>query len=177
MKTYREVEQRNPRVWNGLVMGPWFHGGWARSDGDRLGDASFGGKQSLWYRENVELPFFEHHLKGARAPDIAEATVFETGANRWRRFEHWPPRELRLAALYAREGGRLAFEPPAASEGDMGDISDAWLSDPARPVPFSEDVALGMTREYMTDDQRFAARRPDVLVYQTEPLEIGRAHV
>ncbi len=166
LKTYREVEQRNPDVWNALVMGPWFHGGWARSDGERLGHASFGGKQSPWYRENVELPFFEHHLKGAPAPDIAEATVFETGANRWRRFEHWPPRETELVALYARADGRLASEAPDDAE----DASDAWLSDPARPVPSSEDVAIGMTREYMTDDQRFAARRPDVLVYQSEPL-------
>jgi hypothetical protein len=165
LKIYREVEQRNPDVWNGLVMGPWFHGGWARGDGDRLGHASFGGKQSLWYRENVELPFFEHHLRDAPDPDLAEATVFETGANRWRRFERWPPREVELRALYAREDAKLAFEAPAAA-----DASDAWLSDPARPVPFTEAVAIGMTREYMTDDQRFAARRPDVLVYQTEPL-------
>lgn len=165
LKIYREVEQRNPGVWNALVMGPWSHGGWARSDGDRLGHASFGEKQSVWYREHVELPFFEHHLKGAPAPDLAEATVFETGANRWRRFAHWPPRESELRALYLRESGSLEWEAPLLAEG-----SDAYVSDPARPVPFSEDLALGMTREYMTDDQRFAARRPDVLVYQTEPL-------
>ncbi len=165
LKTYREVEQRNPLVWNGLVMGPWFHGGWARGDGDLLGHASFGGKQSIWYRENVEFPFFEHHLKGASAPDLAEATVFETGANRWRRFEHWPPREVQLRALYPREHGGLAFDAP-----DDADASDSYVSDPARPAPFTEDVAIGMTREYMTDDQRFAARRPDVLVYQTGPL-------
>ncbi|NOT32487.1 MAG: CocE/NonD family hydrolase [Planctomycetes bacterium] len=165
LKIYREVEQRNPGVWNALVMGPWSHGGWARGDGDRLGHASFGEKQSVWYREHVELPFFEHHLKGAPALDLAEATVFETGVNRWRRFAHWPPREAELRALYPREGGRLAWEAPLLAE-----ASDAYVSDPARPVPFSEDVALGMTREYMTDDQRFAARRPDVLVYQTEPF-------
>ncbi len=165
LKIYREVEQRNPGVWNALVMGPWSHGGWARDDGDRLGHAWFGDKTSLWYREHVELPFFEHHLKGAPAPDIAEATVFETGANRWRRFEHWPPRATELRALYLRESGGLAWEPSPADE-----ASDAYVSDPARPVPFSEDVSLRMTREYMTDDQRFAARRPDVLVYQTEPL-------
>jgi hypothetical protein len=165
LKIYGEVEQRNPGVWNGLVMGPWFHGGWARSDGERLGHAHFGGKQSAWYRDHVEFPFFEHHLKGVGAPELSEATVFETGANRWRRFERWPPRATRLRALYARAGGRLAFEPPPEAEG-----SDAYVSDPARPVPFTEDVAIGMTREYMTDDQRFAARRADVLVYQTEPL-------
>src|SRR5262249_12293877 len=104
--------------------------------------------------------------KGAADPGLAEANVFETGANRWRRFEHWPPRGLELRALYVREGDALAWQPPT----DAADASDAWVSDPSRPVPFSEAVATGMTREYMTDDQRFAARRPDVLVYQTEPL-------
>ncbi|HEX6882257.1 MAG TPA: CocE/NonD family hydrolase [Planctomycetota bacterium] len=166
LKIYRETEQRNPGVWNGLVMGPWAHGGWARGDGDRLGHAFFGEKQSLWYRENVEFPFFEHHLRGAPDPGLAEATVFETGANVWRRFERWPPREAGLRALYLREGRGLGWSAPTAGD----DASDAYLSDPNRPVPFTEDVALGMTREYMTDDQRFAARRPDVLVYQTEPL-------
>ena len=165
LKIYREVEQRNPGVWNGLVMGPWFHGGWARSDGDRLGDTSFGDKQSPWYRENVEFPFFEHHLKGAPDPGLPEATVFETGTNRWRRFEHWPPREMRLRPLFAREGGGLAWEAPTEEDG-----ADSWISDPARPVPFTETIAIGMTREYMAEDQRFAARRPDVLVYRTEPL-------
>jgi len=165
LATYREVEQHNPKVWNALVMGPWFHGGWARSDGDRLGHAYFGGKQSVWYRENVEFPFFEHNLKGASAPDLPEATVFETGTNQWRRFEHWPPREVELRPLYTHGGGALSFEKP--SEADAG---DSYVSDPAKPVPFIEEIAKGMTREYMTADQRFAARRPDVLTYRTEPL-------
>ncbi len=165
LKIYRAVEQANPGVSNALVMGPWAHGGWARSDGDRLGNVSFGGKQSVWYREQVEFPFFEHRLKGALDPKIAEATVFETGANRWRTFDHWPPSGLSEKSLYVREGGALAWEPPSAVA-----AFDAFVSDPAKPVPFTEDVDIGMTREYMTDDQRFAARRPDVLVYRTEPL-------
>ncbi len=164
LKIYRAVEQANPGVFNALVMGPWSHGGWARSDGDRLGNVHFGAKQSLWYREEVELPFFEHHLKDEAKPEIAEATVFETGANRWRSFQQWPPKEAREKALYIKEGGKLGWDEPA------GKGFDAFVSDPAKPVPFTEDVDIGMTNEYMTDDQRFASRRPDVLVYQTEPL-------
>jgi hypothetical protein len=162
---YRAIEAANPGVENVLVEGPWFHGGWARSDGDHLGNVSFGGKQSVWYRDEVELPFFEHHLKDGPDPKLAEATVFETGANRWRSFDAWPPKGVSERALYLRAGGGLAFEPPSETG-----AADAFVSDPAKPVPFTEDVAIGMTREYMTDDQRFAARRPDVLVYQTEPL-------
>jgi putative CocE/NonD family hydrolase len=165
LKIYRAIEQANPGVSNALVQGPWFHGGWARSDGDRLGNVSFGGKQSVWYRDEVEFPFFEHHLKGAPDPKLAEATIFETGANRWRTFDQWPPKGTSERSLYLRVDGVLAWEPP-----EDASASDAFVSDPAKPVPFTEDVAIGMTREYMTDDQRFAARRPDVLVYQTEPL-------
>lgn len=164
LKIYREVEQRNPGVWNGLVMGPWAHGGWARGDGDRLGHQFFGAKQSLWYRENVEFPFFEQHLRGGADAKLAEATVFDTGTNEWKRHEHWPPRNVELLPIFAREGFTLAFEPPRDGGGD------AWVSDPAKPVPFTSDIAIGMTREYMSEDQRFAARRPDVLTYLTEPL-------
>jgi putative CocE/NonD family hydrolase len=175
LKIYREVERKNPGVFNALVMGPWSHGGWARTDGDRLGNVEFGGKQSLWYRSEVEFPFFEHWLKDAPARELAEATVFETGANRWRSFERWPPAETAERVLYARASGALAWDAPIDDAGDeagaeAGEGSDAFVSDPAHPVPYTEDVAIGMTKEYMTDDQRFAARRPDVLVYQTEPL-------
>ncbi|TAH37065.1 MAG: CocE/NonD family hydrolase [Planctomycetota bacterium] len=165
LKIYREVEQRNPDIFNVLVMGPWSHGGWARGDGDRLGNVSFGAKNSLWYREQVELPFFEHFLKDAPAKPPAEATVFETGVNRWRMFLQWPPAEAAEKALYLAAEGGLSWTAPADSGG-----FDQYISDPARPVPFTEDISTGMTREYMTDDQRFAARRPDVLVYQTGPL-------
>jgi len=164
LKIYSEVEQRNPGVWNGIVMGPWAHGGWARGDGDRLGHQYFGGKQSLWYRENVEFPFFEQHLRGAGDARLPEATVFDTGSNAWKQHEHWPPRATELRPIFAHEGFSLAFEPPRAEGGD------AWVSDPAKPVPFTTEIAIGMTREYMTEDQRFAARRPDVLTYMTEPL-------
>ena len=163
---YRSVEAKNPGIFNALVMGPWAHGGWSRSPGDSLGLAWFDGKQSEFYREQIELPFFEHWLRDGPAPEIAEANVFETGANRWRSFDAWPPRGSRTEDLHLLAGGRLSFEAPSAD--DEG--RDTFISDPARPVPYSEKITKGMSREYMTDDQRFAARRPDVLTYRSEPL-------
>jgi len=167
LQIYRSVEEKNAGVFNILVMGPWPHGGWARSEGDGLGNVRFGARTAVFYRESIELPFFEYFLKGKGEPEFPEAYVFETGSNRWRTFEHWPPVELESRSLHLRAGGGLSFDPV---QGD-GDAWDEYLSDPAKPVPFTQDIAIGMTREYMTDDQRFAGRRPDVLAYQTEVLE------
>lgn len=166
LKIYRAVERNNPSIFNALVMGPWYHGGWNRSDGDALGNVRFGFKTSEYYRENIEFPFFNYHLKGKGELRLPEASVFETGANRWRSFDHWPPKEQREKNLYCAANGALVFAAPT----EAGEAFDEYISDPAKPVPFTEDTATGMTREYMTDDQRFAARRTDVLVYQTDVL-------
>jgi hypothetical protein len=168
LKIYRSVEEKNSEVQNVLVMGPWPHGGWARRDGDRLGKAWFGGRTSLHYRSQIEFPFFNCHLKDECGEPLPEATVFETGVNRWRKFNEWPPAGLALRSLYLLGGGRIGFEPSASAAGDAP--YDEYVSDPAKPVPYTEAVSIGMTKEYMTDDQRFASRRPDVLAYQTEPL-------
>jgi uncharacterized protein len=147
------------------VVGPWPHGGWSGGDGERLGAISFGSKTAAFYRAEIEFPFFERHLKDQRSPALAEATVFETGANVWRTFDAWPPRESQPRQLYLREAFRLEFAAPATSP-----AFDEYVSDPARPVPFTEKITPHMTTEYMVEDQRFAARRPDVLVYQTGTL-------
>jgi len=164
LETYRAVERNGPKGSNILVMGPWVHGGWARGPGDGLGAVRFDAPTSEHYREKIELPFFEHHLRGKSDPKLPEATVFETGRNVWRSHAVWPPRNATPKTLYFHEGGRLRFDPAA----EVG--FDEYMSDPARPVPFIEDVAIGMTKEYMIADQRFASRRPDVLVYQTDVL-------
>jgi putative CocE/NonD family hydrolase len=166
LNVYRFTEQQSPGARNSIVMGPWYHGGWSRSDGSSLGDVTFGSKTAEFYRERIELPFFSAHLKGRGEASLPEAYVFETGTNVWRRHETWPPRDLAQRALYFHENGRLAFDPPA----DAGDAFDEFVSDPARPVPYIANIAIGMTREYMVDDQRFASRRPDVLVYRTDVL-------
>jgi putative CocE/NonD family hydrolase len=165
---FRAVEKLNPGITNNmLVMGPWFHGGWSRVEGDHLGNVSFYARTSEFYRTNIELPFLNHFLKGATNFHLPKAYVFETGTAQWRRYDSWPPKNARPQSLYFQAGGTLSFQPPAGGTNEF----DEYLSDPAKPVPFIANTAIGMTREHMIDDQRFAASRPDVLVYKTEVLE------
>jgi putative CocE/NonD family hydrolase len=166
LKIYQAVEERNPGIFNMLVMGPWFHGGWDRSWGEKVGNIHFGSRTSEFYRQNIELPFFNHFLKGKGKLDLPEATVFDTGANRWHSFDVWPPPHCKTQSLYFSPGGRLSFDPPAVED----DAYDEYISDPQKPVPVTLAVTTDIPKAYMTDDQRFAARRPDVLAYQTEPL-------
>jgi len=165
LHTYQSANAQSPDGDVKLVMGPWFHGGWARGDGDHLGNVWFNGKQSIFYREKIEFPFFEHHLKGTPDPQLPEAYVFETGTNEWKRYDAWPPKQATPAALHLGPSGQLSFTKPAA-----GAEFDEYVSDPAKPVPYINGTEFGMTREHMTDDQRQASRRTDVLVYQTPPL-------
>jgi putative CocE/NonD family hydrolase len=167
LKTYQAIEKKNPGIFNVLVMGPWQHGGWSRIGGEKLGNIHFGSKTASFYQKDIELPFFEHFLRGTPGHRLPEAYLFETGGNRWRQFDRWPPANLQKKRLYFRAGNSLSYEAPK----EEGEIFDEFISDPARPVPFTEAIATGMTTEYMTDDQRFAGRRPDVLVYQTEVLK------
>ncbi len=166
LQCYRTIETSTPGATNTIVMGPWFHGQWARDPGEKMGNASFDAKTGDFYREQIIFPFFEYHLNGKADPKLPEAMVFQTGVNQWRKHDAWPPKSAQPKALYLQAEGKLAMDAPSAG----GPEFDEYVSDPAHPVPFIENVNVGMTREYMTDDQRFASRRPDVLVYQTEPL-------
>ncbi|GLH67704.1 CocE/NonD family hydrolase [Geothrix edaphica] len=165
LQVFKTLGRQSPATDSRLVMGPWFHGGWERSKGDHLGPVQFGADTSSWFQTEVLFHFFMQHLKEAKAPALAKATVFETGANRWRQLEAWPPKQAREAKLYLQPEGGLSLAPPAPGGG-----ADSFSSDPAKPVPFTEQVAIGMPKDYMVADQRFAGRRPDVLVFQTEPL-------
>jgi putative CocE/NonD family hydrolase len=166
LATYRAVEKQNPGAYNRLVIGPWAHGGWSYGNGDHLGNVNFHAKTSAFYREHIELPFLKHFLKGEKF-DLPEALVFETGTDQWRQYDQWPPKASVEKSLYFHAGGKLSFEPPTANEAEF----DEYTSDPAKPVPYIPNIAIGMTREHMLDDQRFASTRPDVLTFRTEVLE------
>ena len=164
--TYQSIEQNNPGINNALVIGPWIHGGWARTDGSFLGNVSFGSKTSMYYRDSIELPFFNYYLKDKGLLHLPEATMFMTGKNEWKKFAQWPPANLETRKLYFHSNNRLTFDPPQSSESSF----DEFVSDPSRPIPYTEDIVFDMTKEYMTDDQRFTARRPDVVLYETNIL-------
>lgn len=165
--TYHAIKRNGTGAYNGIVIGPWQHGGWARSDGMALGRVNFGTNTSDYYRKNIEFPFFEHFLKGVPDQDLAEARVFETGSNVWRRYASWPPQGVQNKALYLAPNGKLDWTASDSKESAY----DEYVSDPKKPVPYVGYPTTGMSKEYMVSDQRFAATRPDVLVYRSEPLE------
>ena len=173
---YKAIEKKNSSDhFNKLVMGPWYHGQWSSTDGTHLGNVQFGSNTSYWYQNNVEIPFFNYFLKGkGDLSQLTEATVFFSGANEWRHLPQWPPAEKEDKPVYLQANGKLSWDKPTplSTRGEgLGARYDEYVSDPAHPVPYTEDVHFSRTRDYMTDDQRFASRRADVLTYQTDTLD------
>ena len=164
-KTYEAIEDQNPGSDNILVMGPWSHGQWAGTEGTSMGNIHWGMNANERYHEQ-EVAFFNYYLKGEGNIDFPEALIFDTGSSEWVEYETWPPENVEDKIVYFDTDEALVFEKPAGN----GKF-DEYLSDPNKPVPYTEDVHLRRTTGYMNDDQRFASRRPDVLVYQTEVLE------
>jgi len=160
---YKAIEKQSPATSNKLVIGPWYHGQWASNDGTHLGNVQFGSNTAAWFQQNREIPFFNYHLKGKGSLDnMAKATVFFTGENKWHEFAVWPPKDMQLTNLYLQDDKQLGYIPSTAKS-----AADAYVSDPAKPVPYTAGIHEDRTREYMDDDQRFVANRPDVLVYKT----------
>jgi uncharacterized protein len=182
---YREIERNNPRTVNTIVMGPWYHGSWNAGDGTSLHDIAWTTKTGVDYRDRLQRPFFRYWLwQDAARPNIPEAMMFDVGGDRWHEFDQWPPSGTSGMFLTFASGGGLerkaapALTPeeasPRASGGpanDPGGTYDEYVSDPARPVPSSATMSVGMPRSYLIEDQRFVWNRPDVLSYETEPLE------
>ena len=166
-KIFHAVAHFNPETSNKLVIGPWVHGGWASTEGDHLGDVNFSAKNSEFFNEKILLPFFREHLKDAEDSKLPTAYAFQTGTNVWRRYDSWPPKGTQPRTFYFRAGGRLLSQAPAEST----DAFDEYVSDPNHPVPFVNFPATEVPQTYMDADQRFAAKRPDVLAYETEPLD------
>ncbi len=166
LETYRAVEKQSPQTDNTLVMGPWFHGGWARGDGEQLGDVRFNSKTSAYYRETIELNWFERLLKDKGSNQHAEAWIFETGTNEWHRYDAWPPKQAEPRSLHLLADGKLGWDAPP-----KGNSFAEYTSDPAKPVPHTDKISNIMAVEYMSGDQRFASRRPDVLTFTTDALD------
>jgi uncharacterized protein len=171
-RTYEAFEKQNtPSVSNRLVMGPWFHGAWGgRSEGVSLGNVNFNSPTSDYFQKEIEAKFFNFYLKDEGKMDLPEATIFESGSNKWTTYDAWPPKNTTTQNLYLQKNGTLSFDAPSTEKNFARSFTD-WVSDPAHPVPYTEDVHEDRTREYMIDDQRFAARRPDVTVFQTDILK------
>jgi hypothetical protein len=176
IRTYATLERLDRNNRNYLVMGPWYHGSWSRGDGQKVGDLDFGSATGRYFREEIEAPWFAFWLKGNGKLDLAEATLFEGGSNRWRRFDRWPAMEGAPRKLYFRAGGQLSFDPPTAREA-RASMYDSYVSDPAHPIPYRKrpieltyDPRGSHWRPWLYEDQRFVDGRPDILVWRTEPL-------
>ncbi len=169
--TYKAIEKQSPKTNNKLVMGPWFHGQWAGrgyGNGSYLGNVRFETETALWYQQNMELPFFNYYLKGkGNVDNIAKANIFFTGENKWHQLDTWPPKNVEIQGWALRTNGYLSRAVPL-----IAPLSrfEQYVSDPAKPVPYTDGIHDNRTREYMTDDQRFASTRPDVLVFKTDTL-------
>jgi hypothetical protein len=172
LHTYEALEKQNTGNHNYLVMGPWYHGGWSGGTGGWYGEA----KEifcdidpeintATWYQENVEFPFFQSFLNNEPDPGLPEAMIFETGSNKWCRYDTWPPKNSVQKNLYFHDNGILSFSAPGE-----GTSYDEYISDPRKPVPYDDGIHLQRTQGYMINDQRFASRRSDVMVYQTDEL-------
>lgn len=168
LETYKTIETYNPENYNTMVFGPWSHGDWARTNiKNAVGNYYFGDSISDFYQKNIETAFFEHFLKndGDHNSGLPEAFVFDTGKKSWKKYDTWPPSNTVKKGFYLNSGQKLSMNKGVGSR-------TSFVSDLKRPVPYTEDIKTVFTpRKYMTDDQRFAARRPDVLVYETEVLE------
>lgn len=166
LKTYAGIERNDPKSPNLLVMGPWIHGGWARSTGEALGNIRFDAKTAPFYRETIEFPFFNHYLKDVPDPQLPKAYIFETGSNQWKKYDQWPPKGAEEKKLYFHPNGKLSFERPTTGSNSFSD----YVSDPNKPVPFTNEIRIVRGSDFMYEDQRFAATRPDVLVFESDTL-------
>ncbi len=168
LETYKTIEKYNKDNYNILVFGPWDHGAWARSKGKNIvGNYYFGDSISEFFQKNIETKFFNHFLKGKgdQNSGLPEAYVFDSGKKEWKTYDSWPPKNIVKEIAFLSNNQRLTTKQVSAK-------AIKFISDIKRPVPYSEDIKTVFTpRKYMTDDQRFAARRPDVLVFETEILQ------
>ena len=170
LHTYMNIEEYNPAAANYLVMGPWTHGGWSSPDYNSPSRIPFREADKYFFQKEIEFPFFRYYLKGEGELDLPEAWIFETGSDQWKSYGTWPPDYLEMKDIFVNSKGTLSWARPQASD----DTFDEFISDPQKPVPYTAPFlsARGFyNRQYLSEDQRFASTRPDVMVYQGEELE------
>ena len=174
--TYGRLEKTDTKNFNYLVVGPWNHGGWGHGPGNSLGEISFGTDTGVYFRQQVEAPWFAYWLKDKGTLPLKEALLFQTGSDIWTSFDTWPPKQAKARELYFHENGALSFEPPQTNSAED---FDSYVSDPAHPVPYRQrpvDMTYpedhpGSWYTWLVQDQRFVDHRPDVLTWQTEELK------
>ena len=164
LSTYEAIENQNSKNMNRLVMGPWTHGAWSGRDWSKFATHDFKQNTSQFYKDEMETKFFNYYLKDKGTMDLPEAYIFETGSNQWKKYDAWPPKNSAPIPFYLRENKQMSRSQPTETN------FDEYVSDPANPVPYIKGKYEGRNNEYMTDDQRFASERPDVLTYQTDTL-------
>lgn len=171
---YKTLEKQDTNNQNFIVLGPWRHGGWAGGDGSSLGNIKFDGQNTAaYFRKEIQAKWFAWYLKGKGDGKFAEAISFQTGSNQWRNYTAWPPKEAIEKHIYFHADGKLSFDKPTEAEAKP---FDSYISDPSKPVPYRprpvEETYGPGSRWYtwLTDDQRFADGRPDVLTWQTDSL-------
>jgi len=176
MRIYEALEVRDARHLNYLVVGPWNHGGWSRGAGEALGPIPFGGATSQYFRDEIQAPWFARFLKDKGQLDLPEALTFEAGSNQWQRWDAWPPvGQTENRELYFHAGEQLSMTAPTE---DSLEACDSYISDPFHPVPYRHrpiqpTYFSGGSKwsTWLVEDQRFVDDRPDVLSWETEPLD------
>ncbi|TKT94270.1 CocE/NonD family hydrolase [Dyadobacter frigoris] len=165
LKTYSAIEKQSPNNNTRLVMGPWTHGGWASPSWKSFADYQFGADLNQYYQNEIETRFFNFYLKDKGEFNQAEATVFETGSNQWKNYDVWPPKNSQPETFYFHPKGKLSSDKPKTAK-----AVTEYTSDPAKPVPYTNEISGDRNNKYMAEDQRFASRRPDVIYFQTDSL-------
>ena len=163
LNTYKAIETQSPANNNFLVMGPWTHGAWASQEWKQFATHDFGSNTSKYFQDSLETVFFNYYLKDEGNFSAEEATIFETGSNLWKHYKSWPPSTVKFTDYFFRSNQKLSLQKENAG-------LDQYLSDPSKPVPYTNGIYARRNNDYMAEDQRFAAIRPDVLVYETETL-------
>ena len=164
MRTYEAIEKQSPKNNDRIILGPWTHGAWAGRSWTKFGSYDFGSNLNDYF-QNIQTKFFNYYLKGKGDFNLPEATVFETGTNQWKEYPVWPPKNVATTSFYFRENDKLSTEKPIEKKS-----FNEYVSDPNKPVPYTNGVYARRNNEYLVEDQRFAEKYPEVVTFKSDVL-------